>query len=532
MGVKLSQVDARRTLAERYALGAVIGRGGMGTVYRATDLVLDRVVAVKVLPAEIAEADPVSVARFEREARAPAALANAAIVTVFDAGVDEGSRFIVMEYLVGRSVETILREEGRIALERAVGIAAHCADALGAAHAAGIIHRDIKPGNVMVADDGTVKVLDFGIARALDGTALTHTTNVLGTAAYMAPEQVLGRPADERSDIYSLGCVLYAMLAGRPPFAGETVAAILHQQVNVDPQPLRARGLEVSGALEALVTQMLAKAPGDRPQSTAQLQQRLTDTLHTARDGVAYATAWTVPRRPRAHVPRGTAETATTRMRSHDRRHSRRRVAAIAVVVAGVALLAGAIATLSSGSARHAPMHRRTASKRPSRPHTTSAATTAATTAASAPAGAPKQTSTTSSAPQTPTVAGSAGALTTILTQDVEAGSIERHAAQQITNELSNILNSYELGHTANLPQELANLSQQLQMLEGHGGISPAAEPPLDADLANLQTALTRAAPEVDPPNGRPVAPATAPEAHTPTEARPPRHPGHHHHPD
>jgi serine/threonine-protein kinase len=211
-------MDAVRTLAGRYELVEVIGRGGMGTVYRASDLVLRRPVAVKLLPGPLADQDPTSVARFEREARAAAALNNPAVVAVYDTGADETTRFIVMELISGDSLEAILRDDGPLDPDRAAGIASRVADALAAAHAAGIVHRDIKPANVMVAEDGSVKVLDFGIARAMDATTVTQNASVLGTAAYMAPERALGKPADERSDIYSLGCVLYALLAGHPPF--------------------------------------------------------------------------------------------------------------------------------------------------------------------------------------------------------------------------------------------------------------------------------------------------------------------------
>src|SRR5438309_8873029 len=209
--------EPRRMLAGRYELLEVIGRGGMGVVYRAEDRVLGRVVAVKVLPAVLAEEQPTHVARFEREARAAASLTNAHVVSVFDTGIDDGTRFIAMEYVRGVSLAETMREEAPLGPPRAARIGEQIADALAAAHAAGLVHRDIKPGNVMLAADGSVKVLDFGIARGADHTTLTQEQSVLGSAAYMAPEQARGERADERSDIYSLGCLLYAMLTGRPP---------------------------------------------------------------------------------------------------------------------------------------------------------------------------------------------------------------------------------------------------------------------------------------------------------------------------
>ncbi|HEX3615754.1 MAG TPA: protein kinase, partial [Solirubrobacteraceae bacterium] len=200
----------REVLAERYELLEVLGRGGMGVVYRARDRVLGRVVAVKVLPFDRAQ-DPVSVARFEREALAVAALSHRNIVAVFDAGSDGDTRFIVMEYLGGRTLAEVLRERGALDVEQAVDVAAQVASALAAAHRAGIVHRDIKPANVMLDEHGHIKVLDFGIARLVSGLSLTQTAMVIGSAQYLAPELCRGASADARSDIYALGCVLYAL---------------------------------------------------------------------------------------------------------------------------------------------------------------------------------------------------------------------------------------------------------------------------------------------------------------------------------
>jgi eukaryotic-like serine/threonine-protein kinase len=268
----------RRILAERYELGEVIGRGGMSTVYRARDLSLDRVVAVKVAMDPLLERDPVYAARFKREARAAAAISHPCAVTVFDAGADGPTRYIVMEYVEGGSLAELLREEKPLEPARAAHIAEKVADALEAAHAAGIVHRDIKPGNVMVGFGDRVKVLDFGIARTADAVTLTQTASVLGTAPYMSPEQAMGQPADARSDIYSLGCVLYEMLTGKPPFMAEVPAGVLHQHVRVDPKPPRELNPVIPPALDALVLQMLAKDPGDRPQTAAEVRERLADS--------------------------------------------------------------------------------------------------------------------------------------------------------------------------------------------------------------------------------------------------------------
>src|SRR2546421_1235980 len=338
----------------RYRLDGVLGRGGMSTVYRADDTVLGRTVAVKVMLAGLADQDPAYVARFEREARAAAALRNPSVVAVYDVGADGDTRFIVMEYVSGRSLATLLHGSESLPVEEAVRVAQDVAEALGAAHARGIVHRDIKPANVMIAEDSSVKVLDFGVARMLEGTTMTQEAWVLGTAAYMAPERALGQPGDARSDIYSLGCLLYAMLTGGPPFRAELAAALLHQHVNSRPGPVRKLRPEVPAALDALVTQMLAKSPEARPKSAYQVRDRLAAAIDP--------TAPTVPLRP---APA----------------HRRRRGAlAAALATAAVALIALLIAS-GSGSSRHATSagstaHSAPASTRPATAPTKSAPAT------------------------------------------------------------------------------------------------------------------------------------------------------------
>jgi serine/threonine protein kinase len=275
----VSSASEPRTLAGRYRLEEVIGRGGMSTVYRGTDLSLDRVVAVKVALDPLVEESPIYLARFTQEAKSAAAIGNPGVVTVYDAGADGPTRFIVMEFVPGKSLADILKEERPLEPARAADIAAQVADALSAAHAAGIIHRDIKPGNIMVEPNGSVKVLDFGIARAVDGHSLTQTATVLGTSAYMSPEQALGQPVDARSDIYSLGCVLYEMLTGQPPFVADVAAAVMHQHVRVAPKPAIERNPAIPAALNTLVMQMLAKQPKDRPQTAADVRDRLVAVI-------------------------------------------------------------------------------------------------------------------------------------------------------------------------------------------------------------------------------------------------------------
>lgn len=271
----LPPVERGRRLAGRYLIGETIGRGGMSTVHRARDEILDRDVAVKILLPALAEGDPSHVARFEREARAVAALRHPAVVKVYDTGRDRETHFIVMEYVSGESLDRMLRDGHPFEPEVATRIAGEVAAGLAAAHGAGVLHRDVKPANVMLTPDGQITVLDFGIARARHDPTLTQPTFAIGTAAYMSPERVLGRTGDERSDIYSLGCLLYAMLAGRPPFVAESTLSVLHQQVHAEPVPPTRLGAKIAPPLEALVMRMLDKEPDARPQTASEIAGRL-----------------------------------------------------------------------------------------------------------------------------------------------------------------------------------------------------------------------------------------------------------------
>ncbi|MFF4343219.1 protein kinase [Kitasatospora sp. NPDC001540] len=255
-----------RALNGRYELGEILGVGGMATVYRALDHQLGRPVAVKVLNGGLAD-DPRFAERFAREARSAALLAHPRIVTVFDSGVDQGSPYLVMELVHGATLGRVIAEQGVLPVERAVGTAAAVLDALAAAHAQGLVHRDIKPGNVMITQDGGVKVVDFGIARAGSsaGQQLTQTASVLGTAAYLSPEQATAGQVDGRADLYAVGCVLYEMLAGVPPFTADTPVAVTFKHVTEYPAPVSVHRPDVPPALDAAVLRLLAKHPDQRP---------------------------------------------------------------------------------------------------------------------------------------------------------------------------------------------------------------------------------------------------------------------------
>ncbi|HEY3409387.1 MAG TPA: protein kinase [Propionicimonas sp.] len=264
-------------LADRYRLRRRLASGGMGEVWLAADSVLGREVAVKVLSVG-SDADQAAVQRFALEARTLAALQHPNIVTIFDSGTPTGTAFIVMELLPGPTLAQLIADRGRLPEAEAVLLAAQVASGLDAAHRAGVIHRDIKPANLMFSSSGMLKIVDFGIAR-LSQTAtigLTATNAVIGSASYLSPEQAVGATVDERSDLYSLGCVLVAMVTGRPPFTADHPMAILHQQVNDEPPRLRELLPEASPALEALVQRILNKRPDARPATAAEVEAELT----------------------------------------------------------------------------------------------------------------------------------------------------------------------------------------------------------------------------------------------------------------
>ena len=261
----------------RYELHRRLGRGGMAEVFLARDQLLDRPVAVKVLFPEFAT-DPAFVERFRREATAAANLNHPNIVGVYDWGESDNTYFIVMEYVDGRTLSDILRTEGPLHPDRVADIGSDVAAALGFAHRNGVVHRDVKPGNVIVTNAGLVKVADFGIARAITATTddnLTQVGTVMGTAAYFSPEQARGDAVDPRSDLYSLGCVLYELLIGRPPFAGDSPVGIAYKHVHEAPQPLRQIDIGLPMALEAIVLKCLAKNPVNRYPSAEDLRADL-----------------------------------------------------------------------------------------------------------------------------------------------------------------------------------------------------------------------------------------------------------------
>lgn len=278
-------------LADRYRLHARLGRGGFGEVWRAEDSRLDREVAVKTLTLPVTDE---AQTRFAREGRALARLDHPNVVAVYDCGVDDGTGYLVMQLLSGPNLASLCAERGPLSIDNALDLAQQAAAGLAAAHRAGIVHRDVSPANLILDGEGTLKVVDFGVARLREASvALTVAGTVFATPGYVSPEQADGRPAEPRSDLYSLGCVLYALLTGEPPFTGEHALGVIKQHLTSPPPPLASRRAGVPASVEAILAALLAKDPRDRPDSADDVVDRLAAI--------------------RAHLRAGADETAATR---------------------------------------------------------------------------------------------------------------------------------------------------------------------------------------------------------------------------
>jgi eukaryotic-like serine/threonine-protein kinase len=331
-------------IADRYELEALVGSGGMSDVFRAHDRQLDRRVAIKILH-ERYVGDPEYLERFRREARAVARLSHPNIVTVIDRGGSDGRQFIVFEHVDGENLKELVQRTGRLPVRRALELALGVADGLAFAHQHGLVHRDVKPQNVLLSREGEVKVTDFGIARSLHVEhGVTQTGTVLGTGEYLAPEQASGKPVSPATDVYSLGVVLWELLAGEVPFVGENFVAVALRHVNEPVPSLHERRPDVSPRLASAVERALAKDPASRFPSMAALAKELRVCLAEADGQIPPApqeddAALTLIRRP-APAPR--------RVR---RRRSRRRPLAwalLAILVAGAAF--AAVVLLGGGS--------------------------------------------------------------------------------------------------------------------------------------------------------------------------------------
>ena len=362
-----------RLLSNRYELGETLGYGGMSEVHHGRDVRLGREVAVKVLRADLAR-DPQFQERFRREAQNAAALNHPAIVAVYDTGetrTENGSLpYIVMEYVEGRTLRDIVKTEGPLPGQRAMEIMADVSAALDFSHRHGIVHRDVKPANVMITRTGAVKVMDFGIARAVaDGqVAVTQTAAVIGTAQYLSPEQARGEAVDARSDVYASGCVLFELLTGEPPFTGDSPVAVAYQHVREDPKSPSSLNPRVTQQLDAIVLKAMAKGPANRYQSAAEMRTDLVRVLSGQRPAAPMVmtdedrTTMMTAGRPAAPTGRHRPDSLSNEYDDYDdydeeedRRQRRKRGWLIAGALALVLVLAGvAFWLLSTGDKKEA----------------------------------------------------------------------------------------------------------------------------------------------------------------------------------
>jgi eukaryotic-like serine/threonine-protein kinase len=456
------QAMAGKTIAGRYRLQTVLGHGGMATVWRAVDERLGRPVAIKLLPTGAGSADPAAARRFDQEAHAAAQLSHPNIVAVHDVGRDQDTAYLVMELVDGDSLADHLAH-GSLPTDRAVTIATQICDALAAAHRAGVIHRDIKPANIVLASTGTVKVCDFGIARLThqQQTGLTATHTVLGTSAYMAPEQATGGPIDTRADLYALGCVLYAMLTGRPPFTGDNPMAVLHQHLHQPPAPTRTLRPDVPADLDRLVSDLLAKNPADRPATAEGVRHRLTAAPagaageHPRRVSASAGVVLPTQQLPALDEP-STPDTIR-------RPISAQLIVAVTVVIVAALTVAAFLA---------------------SRP-----ATTGAGPSISAPAG------TATSAPGPPNSPADvatrpAAALRASIDQQARAGQLDQDTAKELSGKLNDVEKELGRNRPGKAAEKLADLRNKLDELHDDGRIGTTGYQTIRAGLDELADAL------------------------------------------
>ena len=458
-------VTGMRVLAGRYVLHEVLGTGGMATVWRARDEVLRRDVAVKVLNQQFA-ADPGFVVRFEREARHAAGLSHPRLVTVFDCGVDGSTPFIVMELVAGRTLRQVLDRAGTLPLGEAVRIAAAVCEALEVAHAAGLVHRDIKPANIVLAGS-EVKVLDFGIARVDGGTGVTGTAVLLGTAAYLSPEQASGRPAGPQADLYALGCVMFEMLTGAPPFSAESTVGLAYRHVHDDPGPPSALRPDVPVRLQNIIGRLRATEPPNRPASAAAARAGLLGALNP--DGTAVLPT------PAGRQRHGSASSGRPRPR-------RPRLIEAVLAIALVASLIALVVVLQVGSAGH--------------PQTSPGARqpTATAQARKSPASSRERPSASTAAPERssalPPSAAAAAAFTGELTAAVADGQVTQQAGQGMFNQLQQLLFRPQGENQLQVQQQYQQLVQVYDQELSQGQITGSAVSRLRLDLQALGNAL------------------------------------------
>ncbi len=474
-------IMSARPLGGRYQLHTTLGQGGMAAVWAGVDIRLGRPVAVKVLDGA-ARADPVMLQRLEAEARTVAKLEHPNIVAVYDFGTEGDVPYLVMELVEGEDLQQRLAN-GPLDVRAAVGIAAQICDALEAAHQAGVVHRDVKPANILITAAGRVKVCDFGIARLQQSgqARMTSHSTMVGTSEYMAPEQASGGPMDGRTDLYGLGCVLYAMLTGGPPFSGDNPMGVVWQQVHRPAAPVASLRAGVPADLDSLVARLLAKSPADRPASAGEVRDQLARVLpglasdfagvHRA-GGVAQPTAAAVMH-GRASVPMRTQTMPAFDVASEDMpRRSGFRLGPVGVtaVAAGVAIVTALLVALFMAVWPEQPV-----------------AGTGTNPAGSTSAGAG------TSAAATKPVAEAVADVRTVIQAQVAAGELDTKTANDLTNKLDEIERQLSGRDPDRAAGKVDDLRDRLGELRRDGKVSDAGYAAIMASLDQLASALPSA---------------------------------------
>ena len=435
----------------------------MSEVRRGEDVLLRRPIAIKVL---LDYGDPRSVARFEQEAQILARLQHPNVITVFDTGVDDGDRFIVMELVEGPTLRDLLDAEGRLAPERAGEIASRVASALGFAHDQGVIHRDVKPSNVLLSTEGVVKLADMGIARLLSPEALTATLSVRGTAGYISPEQVRGDRVDPRADLYSLGCVLFEMLTGRTPFEGD-LAALSYAHTHTPAPRVRSINPAVPAAMDELVAAMLEKDPAHRPQTGEEVQSSLAASMR--QDAVAPTTLMErvqLPPTPMPRVPAGGRWIPGPRAW---------RTVIIAVSGLAVLLLFALLASDGTDGQTNATGGLQQASSAPTTPQPSTVGTSTPHPSSSPTTQQPSPVETSTLAPAQPSPEEAALVVLDTVGQGIEAGEITGHLDQEIRHTIDEILREADKGEDVDKSLEkVADLQEKVSEALEKGEITSA----------------------------------------------------------
>jgi len=506
MGTNDRMLTRDLALGGRYRIDVQVGRGGMAHVYRATDTVLGRTVAVKVLNPDYAS-DPAFVERFRREARAAARLNHPNVVAVFDTGSDGDLHYIVMELVEGTTLADVLSADGPLDPARAASIAERIAEALAFAHSNGLVHRDVKPANVMITPAGQVKVMDFGIARLATAHTITQTSTVFGTAAYLAPEQAQGERVDGRADVYALGVVLYEMLAGRVPFEADSALAVASKHVFEEPEPPSSVRPGVPAPLEAVTMRALEKDPAKRYQDAGGMAAALRAAAPTVPvDGVAASGGDTVPIAPTgtAVMDERTEVLPPPRGGAHAAPRSRR--GWLVAVIAGAALLAAVLLVAFLGNGRHGrvtPPFLRSHSKqgthathRPSQDASPPPATSAP------PTTAPATTGATSSA--TLGIDGATTALSTAVSDALTTGAIDDHTASDLAHAIGEAQHRYVEGDLPGALDQLSHAKDAIGKAVDKGDATAAAGAVISSAIDGLAQAMSATPPPSDQPGGGP----------------------------